>query len=107
MNISRILPVVGAVAASLAAEELTTCRPFIDKALDELPADLKSGDPATAVLTTCKNAGEAMLAAGFTNISLTGLLGSAWHAFTGAGAAPSTVSTMGAPPPSDPPPAAA
>lgn len=87
MNLSRILPVIAAVALSTAGDEVTACRPFIDKALDELPADLKSGDPTHAVLTTCKNAGSAMLAAGFQNVSLTGLLTAAWHAWTTDGAA--------------------
>lgn len=85
MNVSRILPAVGALAASIAATEVQNCRPFIDKALDELPADLKSGDPTHALLATAKEAGSAMLAAGFQNISLLGLLGAAWDALSASG----------------------
>lgn len=97
MNVSRILPVIGAIAASTAASEVTACRPFIDKALNELPADLKAGDPTTALLATAKEAGSSMLAAGFSNISLTGLLGAAWAAWQDNGAVANTAATQVAP----------
>lgn len=96
MNFSRLLPALKGLALMFAANEVAAATPHVQKAIGELPADLKAADPIGAFVTTAKNAYEAIKADPNMQTSLTGLLGAVASAFT------SALFDSGAPAASDP-----
>lgn len=84
---SRFLPAIVAFAAGFAAPEVSAATPYVQKAVGELPADLKSNDPSGAMLKTALDAWNAMKADPAVKPSLTGILGAAAQAVMGGFAA--------------------
>ena len=84
---SRILPALVAFGAGFAAPEVAAATPYVQKAIGELSADLKSNDPVGALLATATNAYNAMKADPGVVPSFTGILTAAAQAAMGGFAA--------------------
>lgn len=82
---SRILPMLKALALTFAANEFAAAAPYVQKAVGEVSDDLRAADPVGAFVTTAKSAYDAMKAdAAVTGaLSLTGLLGAVAHSVMG------------------------
>lgn len=79
--VSRLLTPLKALALAFAANEVAAATPHVEKALNEIPEDLRASDPIGAFLTTAKAAYEGIKADPAIVPSLTGLLGALAHAF--------------------------
>lgn len=80
-DFSRLLPTLKGVAIMFAANEVAAATPYVKKALDEVPDDIKSADPVAAFLKTATDAYNAMKVDPKVVPSFTGLLGAVAGAF--------------------------